>query len=92
LRNSNASTFIQKQRLYIACPTQARFKLTPSKLALTVTAPGVRFKALEIFKVPTLVRAIVFKVRKSSLDQVRRAVVFAFLAIRRLSIHCETPD
>jgi hypothetical protein len=77
--------------LIIVCPAYAVASDTPKIDAFTVTAPGVRFKALEIFKVPTLVRAIVFKVRRSSFDHVRRAVVFAFLAIRRFSIHCETP-
>jgi len=56
---------------------------TPNLLAMTVVAPGVRFSALAIFLTPAFCFASVLSVFRSSFDQERRTVFFAFLATRR---------
>jgi hypothetical protein len=52
----------------------------PRFAAITLVAPTVRFNAFEILVTPALAFAIVFSVRTSSLDHVRRPTFF-FLAI-----------
>ena len=49
----------------------------PSLAAITLTAPGDRFKAFEIFATPDLAFAIVFICRKSLFVHGRRTSFFA---------------
>jgi hypothetical protein len=51
---------------------------TPSFAAITVVAPGVRFKALAIFFVPALAFAMVFICRTSSFVHARRTIILVF--------------
>jgi hypothetical protein len=54
-------------------------KDTPRFAAITLVAPGERFKILAILVTPCLSLAIVFNVRTSSFDHARRTNFF-FLA------------
>jgi hypothetical protein len=58
---------------------------TPSFAAITLVAPGERFKALAILVTPCLSFAIVFNVRTSSFNHARRTSFF-FFAISARSI------
>jgi hypothetical protein len=50
----------------------------PSFAAITLVAPGVRFKAFDIFFTPDFAFANVFICRTSSFVQARRIIFFAF--------------
>src|SRR4051812_25763589 len=50
----------------------------PSFAAITLVAPGVRFRAFDIFFTPDFAFANVFICRTSSFVQARRTIFFAF--------------
>ncbi len=60
----------------------------PSFAAITLVAPGVRFKAFDIFFTPDFAFANVFIFRTSSFVQARRIIFFAFANLFSECFYC----